>query len=101
MYVVKVMDTAGKIDFRALTADEYKKVKATLKKDYLAKGKAWLAAKKKAESDGAEFTDAKPVQPKYRALDKLASRANAQKLAQKYQKKHEEEQKAKEKTASL
>lgn len=95
------MDVAGKVDFRALTADEYKKLKHEMTKDYVAKGKAWLEAQKKAEADGVAFAEPKPVQPKYRALDKMTSKANAVKLAEQYQKKHDEEQKAKEKSASL
>ena len=91
------MDTEGKVTFQALTSDEYKKLKDELKKAYLEKGKKWLAAKKEAESSGAECTEPKPVKPRYRALDKMSSKANALKLAKKYQAKYEAQQKAKQK----
>ena len=95
------MDTEGAISFRALSPAEYKKLKSDLQKEYLAKGKKWVAARKKAEADGAEFADPRPVKPRSKALDKMSTRANAQKLAAKYRKKHEEEQKAKKKAEAL
>ncbi len=95
-YVVKVMDTEGEIAFKAVTADEYRKLKDELKKEYMAKGKTWLAARKKAEEAGDEFTDPKPVKPRYKALDKLSTKANALKLARRYQEKYEAEQRKKE-----
>jgi len=96
-YVVKVMDTEGTISFTAVTADEYKKLKEDLQADYVAKGKTWLAAKKKAEAAGEEFKEPQPVKPRYKALDKMSTQTNAARLAKKYQEKHEADQKAKEK----
>ena len=95
-----MMDTEGKISFKAVTSSQYKELKAELKKEYAEKGKTWLAAKKKAEAGGSEFTDPKPVKPKYKALDKLTSRNSAQQMAQKYQKKYEVQKREKEKDAA-
>jgi len=88
-YVIKVMDTTGEITFRALTAAEYKKLKSSLQERYVTKGRAWLAAKKKAEEAGEEFAEPKPVKPRYKALGKMSTKTNAVKLAQKYQKRHD------------
>jgi len=83
------MDTEGTITFRALTAAEYKKLKSGLQEGYVTKGKAWLAARKKAQEAGEEFAEPKPVKPRYKALDKMGTKTNAVKLAQKYQKKYD------------
>jgi len=93
-------DTEGKIAFKALTSGQYKALKAELKKEYSEKGKTWLAAKKKAEADGSEFTDSRPVKPRYKALDKLSSRTSALKMAQKYQRKYEAQKREKERQAA-
>ena len=95
-----MMDTEGKISFKAVTSSQYKELKAELKKEYAEKGKTWLAAKKKAEGAGSEFTDPKPVTPRYKALDKLSSMKSAQQMAQKYQKKYQAQQRAKERDAA-
>ena len=94
-YVVKAMDTEGEITFQALTAAEYKKLKSSLQEGYVTKGKAWLAAKKKAEEAGEEFAEPRPVKPRYKALDKLSTKTNAVRLAQKYQKKYDAQKREK------
>lgn len=99
--MIKILDTEGKIGFRAMTASEYSKLKIELKKQYMEQGRKWVAASKKAESEGAECTVDKPVKPRYKSLDKLSSRANAQKLAAKYKQRYEAEKRAKEQTAPL
>ncbi len=99
--MIKVLDAEGKITFRAMTAKEYTKLKVDLKKAYTEKGKAWLAARKRAEADDAEFTEARPVKPRYKALDKVGSRASALKLAGKYQKQYEAKRRAKKEAETL
>ncbi len=88
-YVIKVLTPDGDIRFVAASAGGYKKLKSQLKKEYLEKGKKWLEAKKKAGQAGKEFTESKPVKPKYRALREAASSSAALKLARGYQSKWE------------
>jgi len=83
------MDTEGTITFHALTAIEYRKLKSSLQEGYVTKGKAWLAARKKAKEAGEEFAEPKPVKPRYKAIEKMSTKTNAIKLAQKYQKKYD------------
>ena len=96
-----MLDNDGKISHRALTAAQYKKLKGELQKKHTALGKKWLAAKKEAEADGVEFVDPKPIRPRYKALGKMSSRANALKLAAKYQRQYEARKRAKEKAETL
>ena len=53
------------------------------------------------DPDTKPATIDKPVKPRYKALDKMGSRANAQKLAAKYQKRYEAQKRAKEQAAAL
>ncbi|MFW6162439.1 MAG: hypothetical protein ACODAJ_06690 [Planctomycetota bacterium] len=91
------MDTEGAITFRALTAKGYKELKAQLRKEYVTQGKAWLAARNKAQEAGEEFTEPKPVKPRYKALERISTKAVAEKLAAKYQRKYEELKRQKDK----
>jgi len=89
------MDTEGTITFRALTSADYRKLRTELRKQYEQDGRKWLAARKQAASAGEEFTDRKPVQPRYRTLDRVTDKSRAQRLAAAYQKKYDALKKAK------
>ena len=96
-----MLDNDGKIGHRALTASGYKQLKAELKRTYMDKGKQWVEAKKRAEAEGSEFTDARPVKPRYKAVDKSSSGATAQKLAKKCQSRYLAAKRAREAKESL